>query len=680
VRGLEALFCPRGVAVVGSASPGKIGYHLIEQLVAGGFEAVYAVNPRGQGAWDVPGYASIADVGAPVDLAVVASPPSTVAGVLEACGEAGVGAAVIITSGFAEVGNVAGEEEVVATARRHGIRFVGPNCAGLLNTAHDLHPTLEVRPPAGRVALISQSGALGGAVLGWAEEQGLGFSKFVSYGNGADLKAVDFLEYLAEDPDTDVVALYVESVADGRAFMRAARTLAARKPLVVIKSGRTETGRRATLSHTGALAGSDAVYDAALRRAGALRVAGVEALFDLCRGFVSLPPAAGRRVAVVTNSGGPGVLAADHAEALGLSVAETSPALREELAEFLPSHCALRNPIDLTVEGTEAGYRRTLEAVLAEYDAALALDVSTPYLDAAAHARGVCAAAASSGKPVVANFAAGRAVAEALPALEACGVPNYPTGERAMGVLAGMAKYGEMRAALRPLPEPPPPARDSEVFCRAGALLEPEAMAWLRENGLPVPEFRFAGAEEGAVEACREMGYPAVMKVVSPGILHKSDVGGVKVGLGDDEEAREAFRALRKAAVSAGAEFRGVVVYPLLRDGVEVLVGLSRDPQFGPVVALGLGGIYTEVLKDVALRVAPVDEGEALVMIRELRSYPLLAGVRGGRRRDVEALARLVADFSVLPFRYPRVAEADLNPVFVFEEGALVGDVRVVCR
>ncbi len=674
MKGLDALFYPRGVAVVGSAREGKIGYELLKQLVEGGYGQLSVVNPKGEGNLGVPGYRAVAEIPDRVDLAVVAAPAATVAGVLEGCGEVGVGAAVVITSGFSEVGNVAGEKELLRVARRYGLRFVGPNCAGILNTGHALYPTLELRPPPGKVAFISQSGALGGAVLAWAEEQGVGFSKFVSYGNAADVGAVELLAYLAEDDETEVVALYIESVEEGRAFMRAVRAFTAQKPLVVIKSGRTETGRRATLSHTGSLAGSDAVYDVALRQAGALRVHSVEELFDLCRGFVHLPPVGGDRVAIVTNSGGPGVLAADRAEELGLQVSEPGPMLRERLSEFLPAYCSLRNPIDMTVEGTEEGYRRTLEAVLTEYDAALALDVCPPYLDAAAHARGVCAAAAGSEKPVVANFMAGQTVAEALPELAACGVPNFVTGERAMGVLARMAEYQARRGDPAPLPVPPDPVGALDL----GESLEPEAMAWLRAEGVPVPSFHFAATPGEAVAGARSLGYPVVMKVVSPQILHKSDVGGVKLNLTGDDAVRRAFAALAEAA--AGREFRGVVLYPLLRGGLEVLLGLSRDPQFGPVVAFGLGGIYTEVLHDVALRVAPLDRAGAEALVREVRAYPLLEGVRGQPARDVEALVELLVTLSRLPFLYPNIAEMDLNPVFVFEEGrgVLVGDVRVI--
>ncbi|MCK5827682.1 CoA-binding protein, partial [Candidatus Bipolaricaulota bacterium] len=307
----RALFQPRAVAVVGSCSPGKIGHVLITQLLDGGFTDVAAVNPKGKGIRGIPAAQSIDELsesGSRIDLAIIASPAATVSAVLEDAGNAGVKAAVIITAGFSEAGNAQEEQRLLAVARQSGIRLIGPNCAGIVNTKHHLFPTLETRPPVGDVAFISQSGALGGAVLSWAEEQGVGLSKFVSYGNASDLSEIDLLDYLRNDDETRVVALYIETVSDGRRFMEAAGKLAAVKPLIVIKSGRSESGGRATQSHTGSMAGSDAVYKAALNQCGAIRVSGIEEMFDLCRGFVHLPPVQGKRVAIVTNSGGPGVL------------------------------------------------------------------------------------------------------------------------------------------------------------------------------------------------------------------------------------------------------------------------------------------------------------------------------------------------------------------------------------
>ena len=675
----EALFRPRSVAVVGSVSPGKIGRVLVDQLLAGGFTQLVAVNPRGLGTRGVSAVSSLRELppgSSPVDLAVIASPAATVPEVLEDAGKAGVKVAVIITAGFAEAGDAAAELEILDAARRWGLRVVGPNCAGIVNTKHDLYPTLETRPPIGDVAFVSQSGALGGAVLSWAEEQGVGFSKFVSYGNGVDLTDVDFLAVLRDDEETRVVALYVETVSDGRRFMEAARRLVMVKPLLVIKSGRSDSGRRATISHTGSMAGADAVFDAALRQSGAIRIDGIEEMFDLCRGFKTLPPVNGRRLAIVTNSGGPGVLAADRAEASGLLVKPPSDGLRDRLKRRLEPFCGLDNPFDLTVQGTEDDYRDVLAEVLAEYDAALAINVNTPYLDSAPLAAGVVAAAKSTGKPIAASFMAGRPARAALPVLREGGVPNFATGERAVSAIAALWRQSQRvesqgdstgGPSIPPCePEPLPWDRDP---------LEPEAMDWLEGLGFSVLERTWARSTDEAADAVLRFAGPVAMKVVSRSIVHKTDAGGVILNVDGPEEAVVAFERLD---VLAGDSFRGVLVSPMVPESVEVLVGLSRDPQFGPVVACGLGGVFTEALEDVSLRVAPVELEEARAMFAELRGSAILLGTRGRPPRDLDALAELVAEVSRLPFRFPRIAELDLNPVFSLERGARIGDARVV--
>lgn len=672
---LRELFYPRGVAVIGSTSKGKLGYELIRKIVNGGYNDVCAVNPKGQGAHGVPGYDAVSHTDRSIDLAVIASPAPTVADVLRDCGKAGVKAAVIITAGFSEVGNIKEEARIAAVAKRHGIRLCGPNCAGIINTRYRLYSTLETHPPQGDVAFVTQSGALGGAVLSWAEEQGVGFSKFASYGNGVDLNEIDFLDYLVDDSDTKVVALYIESVSDGRAFMAAAQRLAREKPLVVIKAGCSVSGHRATLSHTGSMAGSDSVYDAAFRQCGAIRVDTIEEMFDLCRGFVTLPPVKGRRLVIVTNSGGPGVLAADRAEAVGLRLDKPTPKLQAKLSTFLPPVCSLGNPIDLTVEGTESDYQKTLREALGEYDAALAINVCTPYLDALPLARGICGAATTVTKPIAANFMAGKAVALSLPYLKEHGVPNFVTGERAVTVLSQMATYEEYKRKNYLLPEIPamigPLSDDSD-----GPLLEPEGMNWLRENGIPVPEYRLATSVDDAVSGSRSIGYPVVIKVVSHDITHKSEIGGVITDIRTDDEVVAAFHSIEQR--TSEHDFQGVVIYPMITDALEILIGFSRDAQFGPVIAFGVGGIYTEVLRDISLRIAPLDYDEANAMIREIKAFPILEGTRGQPTRDLNAVAKILVDFSRLPFHYPEIVEADLNPVFVFSTGVLVGDVRVI--
>ena len=675
----DALFRPRRVAVVGSVSEGKIGRVLLDQLLQGGFEDVVAVNPGRAGAHGVCAASSFEELregGPPVDLAIVASPASTVREVLDDAGKAGVKVAVILTAGFSEAGHAEEERELLEAARRWNLRVVGPNCAGIANTKHRLFPTLETRPPSGDVAFVSQSGALGGAVLSWAEEQGVGLSKFVSYGNAVDLTDIDFLDALCDDDETRVVALYVETVSDGRRFMNVARRLAAAKPLIVIKSGRSEAGGRATISHTGSLAGADAVFDAALRQCGAIRVDGMEEMFDLCRGFTTLPPMKGPRLAIVTNSGGPGVLSADAAERSGLDVRPPSETLRARLGERLQPFCSVDNPFDLTVQATEEDYRDVLLAVVAEYDAALAINVNTPYLDSAPLARGVVAAARETDKPIAASFLAGHPAKNALPILREGEVPNFATGERTVRAMAALWRRSQRVESLRDstgLPSVSP--WEPEPFPWDRAPLEPEAMDWLERLGLPVLKHRWAKTAEAAVVAARAFGGSVAMKVVSPSIVHKTEVGGVRLDVGPDEAA-PSFRALQEA--TAGKWFEGVLVVPMVDEADELLIGLSRDPQFGPVVACGFGGIYAELLADVALRVAPIDDSEAMRMLDGLRGAAILRGARGRAPRDIGALGELIARVSELPLRFPAIGELDLNPVFVRREGVWIGDVRIV--
>ncbi|NPV77278.1 MAG: acetate--CoA ligase family protein [Anaerolineae bacterium] len=674
---IHRLFHPAGVVVIGSMSEGKLGYELARQILLGGYTSVFVVNPKGQGGLGIPGYTTIKSINQPLDVAVIASPPDTVSASLIECGEAGISVAVIITSGFGEIGNTAAEEKLKEIARQHNLRIIGPNCAGFVSTSASLYATLEVRPPKGKMAFISQSGAIGGAVLAWADEQGVGVSKFVSYGNRVDLDEIELLPYLADDPDTRVAALYIESVKDGRKFMRAVRNFCQKKPLVVIKSGRTTSGQRAALSHTGSLAGSDHVYDAVLSECGAIRVETIEEMFDLCKGFANLPVMSGRKLAIVTNSGGPGILAADRAEKEGLFVSPPSEGLHRRLSAALPPNCGLNNPLDLTVQGTEEDYRNVITAVLKEYDAILSINVATPYLDSLALARGITDAAAQSDKPVVANFMAGEIVTESIAYLKNRGVPNYPIGERAVSVLARMAEYEKYRLAYQ---EEYLPAFTAQTLSKneTNEFLEPDAMQWLANNHIPVPQFFFARNVEEVTRGCMQIGFPVVLKVVSPHIIHKSDYGGVILNIQSEAEAISAFQKLEK--IAQGKDFRGAMIYPMLPKTHEIILGFSHDPQFGPVVMLGLGGIFTEILKDIVIRTAPLSAKRSWEMIRSLKSYPILAGIRGQKPCNLEALTSLISNFSNLPWIYPEIKEVDLNPILLYEQEVLAADVRVILK
>lgn len=673
---LDVMFSPKSTAVFGSASPGKLANVLVHRLMEGGMETIYAVNPRGLGVEAVPGYTSILEIEGPVDLAVIAAPAKTVAGIMEECGQKGVKAAIIISSGFSEAGNAAGEKEVMAIAGKYGIRCVGPNCAGLINTHGNLVATLETMPPKGSISMISQSGAVGGEFMALSGNDGVGIAKFLSYGNGADLTVIDLLEYLKTDVETKVIALYLESVKDGRAFMEAVKQAALVKPVVVVKSGRSSMGQRAAMSHTGAMAGSDAVFDAALKQCGAIRVDTLKELFEVCKGFSLMPPMEGRKIAIVTNSGGPGVMTTDRADKLNMQVPETSPEIRTALAEFLPAYAGMKNPVDITVEGTGEQYGRAAQTMLQEMDGSVVIYVGTPYLQSMPVAEQIVVSSKSVGKPVCAVMQVGTDGTESIAYLQANGIPCYEIGEDAAFVLEKMAAYSEWKqsagdASCFAAAEP-----EGKLFETSNRLLEPEAMALLQKNGIPVPDYAFVRTREEAMAAAVARDTELVMKVVSPQIIHKSDVGGVILHISTPEQAGEAFDRLEK--IGEGKDFRGAILCPMLKSGKEVILGLTRDSQFGPVVAFGMGGIYTEVLKDVTFRVAPVSEGTAREMIGEIKMYPLLKGVRGESGCDLDALAKAIAAFSELPFRYPDLEEADLNPIFLYEDGLCAVDARIL--
>ncbi len=675
-RALDVFFNPGRIAIFGSVKQGKIAHQILTQLVSGSFRgALCAVNPKGESPAEFPqvtGYTGVNEIKGRIDLAVICTPASFVLEVLDDCGHKKIPAAVIITSGFSEAGNIQGEKKLLEYARKHEIRLIGPNCAGIMNTSSNFCASIEIHALPGRTAFVTQSGAIGGAVLAMAKQRGIGFSKFVSYGNRVDIGENELLSYLAQDPDTDVICLYVESLQNGRAFIEAAGEAVSCKPLIIIKSGRYSSGLRAASSHTGSLAGSDRVFDSMISRIGALRVEGIEEMLDLCYGFTRLPPLKGKRIAIVTNSGGPGILTADRVEELALDVEETEQAVKDKLYGFLPEHCAFSNPIDLTVEGSGKNYQRTLEIMLKHnYDGAIALNVATPFLDSVSLAEGIAAAASSQEKPLAAVFMAGDIVEEGIRALDENKIAHFPTGERAAYVFSKLHKYytrrqipaskGQVQAKTLPLKPP---------------VLEPEAVSFLEREGFQFPEHAFIRSPEDILSLKDEIGFPMVMKVVSPQILHKSDVGGVILNIKNEQELNSAFVEVQ--GKFSNCDFQGAMLYRQIEAPLEIIVGVKQDPDFGPVILVGAGGVYTELLEDVSLRIAPLDKPQALEMISELKIQKILAGFRGSALLDSHAVAELMASLSRLALTYPALQELDFNPVFVFEKGCLIGDTRIL--
>ncbi|WP_439621738.1 bifunctional acetate--CoA ligase family protein/GNAT family N-acetyltransferase [Gemmata sp.] len=707
VASLVPFFRPNAVAVVGaSRDPGAIGHRVLEGAIRAGFRGgIYPVNPRAATVAGLRAYPAARDLPERVDLAVIAVPAVAVLGAVDDCAAAGVRAVVVLTAGFAEVGGDGAvlQRALVEKVRGYGMRMVGPNCLGVLNADAGVRLSATFAPtfpPPGRIGMSSQSGAVGLAAMGAAARYGLGFSTFASVGNKADVSGNDLLQYWEEDPNTDVVLLYLESFGNPRRFARIARRVGRRKPVVVLQSGLTRSGGRAAGSHTAALATNATAVQALFRQTGVIQAASLEEMFDLALTLGSQPVPRGRRVSIVTNAGGPGVLSADACEASGLAVPEPSVALRDRLAVLLPAAASVGNPIDLIAAAGPEAYRRAIDAVLTsgEFDAVLVLytpvglaepgDVRKAIASAVAGAR----AAGATGVPVLAcvlDQDADRGFVE-CPGER---VPCYPFPETPARVLGKVAAYGAWRdqpdGAYPDFPDLHLAIAQSvcrEVAAKRGGdwLAPDEARAVLEAAGLPLVPTEFAGTADEAAAAAERVGFPVAVKLASRRIIHKSDVGGVHLGLTTAAGVRAAFADIRET-VRGGDHpdaMDGVTVQPMLRGGVEVMAGVTHDPLFGPLVAFGLGGVHVEVLGDVAFRVAPLTDRDAAEMVRGIRGFRLLEGYRGHPPADVAALEEALLRLSRLAEEVPEIAEIDLNPIFAFPpgEGCRVADARVRVR
>jgi acetyltransferase len=688
---LGPFFAPASVAVIGaSRDPGKVGGSVLANLKAAGFSGrVIPVNPRAGTVQGLPAFASLKDVEGAVDLAVVAVPAPRVIAALAQCAEAGVAGAVVITAGFRESGpeGMAREAELRQWLQGRSLRVLGPNCLGWIRPGRRLNLTFAPgMPRAGSVAFISHSGALAVAILDWSRDRRMGFSLFASLGNQADITETDVLRAAADDPETRVIVAYLEGVADGRRFFEALRAACAVKPVVVLKTGRSPEGARAVSSHTGAIAGSDLAFDAAVRQAGAVRARTIEELFDLAHVLETQPAAAGRRLVVVTNGGGLGIVATDAAREVHLDVPRLPDSIQEALRGVLPATASVVNPVDLVGDADAQRFANALLALGTEpppADAALVLLTAQAATDSATVARAIIGATREWRIPVAAAFVGGPRVAPGAASLEEAGIPCYPFPERAVGALAGLAALAERRRSrARSVAAEPPPAAAPLVAGwrqRGVAQLGMQDLApLLLLYGIAVAPFQVAATPGQAARAAAELGLPVAVKVVSPDVSHKSDTGGVRLGLRDARAVAEAAADVlsRVRAARPGARIDGVLVQPMVTTGQELLVGGIRDPQFGPLVVVGLGGIYVEVLRDVAARLAPLTPAEARIMLDELRMAPALHGARGRPPVDLDALADVVSRFSRVVAEVTALREVELNPVIAGPDGAYAIDVR----
>ena len=692
MRGLDPLLTPDTVAVIGaSRNPLKVGGSVIANLRSGKFGGrIVPVNARADSVQGFAAVKSVLEIEGPVDLAVVAIPAEGVLAALRECADRGVKAAVVISAGFREAGGegVRREAELREWLRGQPLRVLGPNCLGWIRPASQLNLTFAPgMPERGGIAFVSHSGALAVAILDWARDRRVGFSLFASLGNQADICESDVLEAMADDAETKVIACYLEGLADGRRFLSALRHAAAAKPVVLLKAGRSAEGARAVSSHTGALAGSDRAFDAAVHETGAVRVDTVEQLFDLSRGLATQPLPSGRPLAVVTNGGGLGIVSADAARAAGLEMATLPETVIRQLAEGLPANAALGNPIDLIGDADARRYGHALHA-LGPSSADLLLVLLTPQAatDAASVARTVAVATRHWPIPVVAALVGGARVVPGVRTLEEAGIPCFQFPERAVKALAGMAHISEHRTCQVPGEQCATAVdaaaatawRRTVADATTGQLGLADLAPLLTAYGLSSAPIVTARSPEEAVTIAERIGLPVALKVLSPEISHKSDVGGVVLNLRDAASVHRGARTIleRVAAARPGATVDGLLVQAMAPAGRELLLGGLRDPQFGPLVMVGWGGIYVEVLADTAARLAPVSPDAARRMLSELKIAPLLHGIRGEAPVDVSTLAKAVSSFSHLLVDVPELDEVEVNPLVAGPGGVLVVDAR----
>jgi len=640
-------------------------------------------------------YPSVMDVPGEIDLAVVVIPYGYVPDVLEECGKKGIPAVVVISAGFREAGmeGLERELELVDIAKKYNIRLIGPNCLGIIDTFTPVNASFSAgTPPKGPMAFMSQSGALGTAILDWAQAGRLGLAKFVSLGNKADVSEIDLLQAWADDPDTNVILMYSEGLPNGEEFIKVAREVTKKRPVVAIKSGVTKSGSRAVSSHTGSLAGSEQAYQAAFHQAGVLRARDMAGMFDMALALGYQPLLQDDRIAIITNAGGPGILATDALERSGMSLAGLEVETIQELEQYLPDAASAANPVDVLGDAKADRYQFALEVVSRDPNVDGIMVVLTPQAmtEIEETAKAVGELTQKIDKPVLACFMGEAKVEKGIRVLREYNVPNYSFPERASLAFESMSQYREITRRQDPIFERYD--ADNEAVRRViegakqdGRYAIGDAEAWdiLKAYDLAIPKSRLAKTSEQAVEIAAEIGYPVVLKIASPDILHKTDVGGVKVGLESADQVRDAFDLMifRTERYLPDAEIWGCQVQEMAPPGgTEILIGMNRDPQFGPLVTFGLGGIFVEALKDVTFRIAPFTRKDAEDMLREIRSKSLLDGVRGNPPLDKDAIVDTLLRIGQLVQDFPEIAELDINPLIVYPEGqgAIAIDMRLV--
>ncbi|MDD5458837.1 MAG: acetate--CoA ligase family protein [Phycisphaerae bacterium] len=683
---LEKFFEPKSVAIIGtSRQPGKVGHEILKNIIDGGYKGkIFGVNPKTEEVEGIKCYKSLTEIGEVPDLAVIVIPAKFVISTLEECGKLGTKAVIVITAGFKEIGKAGAEleKELAKIARRYGIRVIGPNCLGIVAPGSKLNASFGGDlPDSGGIGYISQSGALLASILDMANTNHIGFSKLVSIGNKADVDELDVIESLDEDPETKVIAGYLESIGNGDAFVRAAERITHHKPIVLIKAGGTAAGAKAASSHTGSLAGGETAYEAVFARSGIIRCNSIKQQFDYAQAFACSPMPNGARVAVITNAGGPGIMTADAIERQGLTFAKPSKETIAKLAEQLPAAANLYNPIDILGDALADRYEFAIDTVLDDENVDAIVVLLTPQamtqsLETAEAL--IKIAKKKNSKPIFACFLGAAKVSDALKLLRVNNIPQYDSPENAVDTLRVMNNYVRWKNR---------PKRVVKLFgvnrrkvetiiekhLRQGIreVGEMEAKEILEAYGFKTPKGSIATTADQAANIAETLGYPVVLKIWSPDIIHKSDVGGVKVGLKSAAEVKDAFDLMmyRIPKKIPNAHILGVLVQEMCKGGKEVILGMNRDPQFGPLMMFGMGGTMVEVLKDVSFYLAPLTTDEARQMLKNTRTYRMLEGVRGEEGVDIDAIAEGLQRLSQLVTEFPQIKEMDINPYVVGRAG-----------
>jgi len=688
---------PQSIAVIGASEKAGVGKAIFSNIINGYKGKIYPVTPSNPTVSGLRAYKSVLDIPQNIDLAVIATPNRIVPAVMEEVGRKNIKGAIIVSAGFKEVDQQGAllENEVAAIGKKYGIRIIGPNCLGIMSLSKQsmMNATfLKITPEYGNIALVSQSGAICAATVEDAMAQGIGFSKVISMGNKVDMDENDILELLSEDLETSVIVMYLEDVHDGRRFMEIAKKITGenKKPIVVLKAGKTPEGAKAAISHTGALMGADEVYDALFIQSGVIRVDTMQSLFELATAFSKQPiPSTKAGIVIVSNAGGPAIISTDECSKYGLKMADVS-SLKEDLTKVIPSHGSTRNPIDLVGDADSGRFERVLSKVLPASNVGAVVTMCTPSatLDYNELAKTIVKTSKGTGKTVLAALMGLAEGTENKQILSEGGIPHFMYAEPAIKTLEAMNRFGDWleRPKDRPKHFPVDQEKVKTVFYnvrKAGRinLLEEEGYEVLAAYGFPTPKNILVTSEEQCIRAANEIGYPVVLKIASPDIIHKSDAGGVKVGLNNNDEVQRAFRSIIENArkYRTDAKIQGILVQEMVQSGKEIILGSKKDPLFGSLIMFGLGGIYVEVLKDVIFRLAPVGQEEAKRMVESIKTVKLLKGVRGEKPSDLQSIIDNLQRLSQLVTEFPEIEEFDMNPLLVFEEGkgACAVDVRM---